>query len=164
MELTTTCQADEFRLATAGARGGLGGNASSQDFTQVEIFMDWNLPWSLDLGRDWSVQTQVDSSAGWLGDPGADSGVFTRGPRLQLGKKGFPLKLVAGSNPTMLTNERFGTKDFGSNFQFTSYGGVTIDLGAHVSCGYRYQHMSNAGLSYTNPGLNLHMFSLSYVF
>jgi hypothetical protein len=164
MGMITTCQADEFKLAAIGARGGFGANASSQDFTQVEAFADWNLPWCWALGRDWSLQTRLDSSAGWLGDQGANAGVFTLGPGLRLGKKGFPLKLEGGSNVTFLTNERFATKDFGSTYQFTSYGGVSLELGAHIRCGYRYQHMSNADLSNTNPGLNLHMFSISYIF
>jgi hypothetical protein len=38
------------------------------------------------------------------------------------------------------------------------------DFATHWRLGYRFQHMSNAGLSQPNPGLNMHMFALSYLF
>jgi hypothetical protein len=38
------------------------------------------------------------------------------------------------------------------------------DFAAHWRLSYRFQHMSNAGLSLQNPGLNMNMFSLGYIF
>ena len=164
MWLTATCQAGEFSLGAAGARYGSGGNASSWDFNEAEVFADWNLPWRWDLGRDLYLQTRLDSSAGWLGDHGANAGIFTLGPGLRLGRKHFPLTVELGANLAVLTDKQFATKDLGSLVQCTSYAGLSADLGRHFRVGYRYQHMSNGGLSIHNPGLNLHMFSLSYVF
>ena len=164
MWMTATCQAGGFKLGAAGARFAVGGNASSGHFNEAEIFADWNLPWRWDLGRNLWGQSRLDSSAGWLADPGANVEIFTLGPGLRLGYKQFPLTLEVGSNVTFLNDERFATKDFGSLLQFTTYAGLSADLGAHFRLGYRYQHMSNANLSNENPGLNLHMFSLSYVF
>lgn len=64
----------------------------------------------------------------------------------------------------MLSRHDFGSKDFGELFQFTSHIGLNLDLWEHLRLGYRFQHMSNAGLSGHNPGLNLHMLSMSYLF
>jgi hypothetical protein len=50
------------------------------------------------------------------------------------------------------------------DFQFTSHLGVNWDFAPHWRVGYRFQHMSNAGLATPNPGLNLHIFSVSYRF
>jgi hypothetical protein len=154
----------DFKLPTAGARFGVGGNTSSHDFNEAEVFLDWNLPWRWDLGRNIWLQTRVDSSAGWLGESGGNAAIFNLGPGLRLGHKHFPLSFELGADLTLLTQTRFATKDFDSVVEFTTYAGLSADLGAHVRFGYRYQHMSNANLSDNNPGLNLHMFSLSYVF
>jgi lipid A 3-O-deacylase len=162
--LAPTCQAGDFKLGAAGFRYGIGGNSSSADFNEGELFADWNLPWRWDLGHDVWLQMRLDSSVGWLGDPAKTGAIVTAGPGIRLGCEHFPLSLEAGSNPTILGEEHFAGKDFGSAIQFTTYCGVSLDLGAHVRLGYRYQHMSNAGLGDNNPGLNLNMFSLSFVF
>lgn len=162
--MTARCGAGEFGLESAGARYGFGANQSSISFRQAEVFADWKLPWGWDLGKEWRLQTLVDSSAGWLGDPESDGAIFQVGPALRLGRGRFPVTITGGVNPTILTTVDYQEKDFGTGFQFTSYLGVSVDLGAHFRFGYRYQHMSNAGLGRSNPGLNLNVFALSYVF
>ena len=54
--------------------------------------------------------------------------------------------------------------NFGSHFAFTSYGGVQLRLGPRIELGYRYEHLSNAGIGERNPGRNFHMFSLLWRF
>ena len=49
LSVTATCQGGEFKLGAAGVRFGIGGNNSSQDFNEGEIFADWNLPWRWEL-------------------------------------------------------------------------------------------------------------------
>jgi hypothetical protein len=90
--------------------------------------------------------------------------IFTAGPRLDLGVGQFPLSLRGGISPTLLTQWDFPSKDFAIPFQFTSHLGLDLDVGHHLHLGYRFQHMSNARLGRTNPGLNLHVVSLSYRF
>jgi hypothetical protein len=159
--------AQQFRFDSAGGRFGFGSNLSSWEFRQAEACVDWDLPWRSDLGKNWKLQTRLDLSAGWLGeagDRGHESFVGTVGPFLFLGNGHFPLFLEAGASPTFLTQYEFLTKNFGIPFQFTSYLGVGLDIAARVRISYRFQHMSNAGLSSENPGLNMHMFGLSYIF
>jgi len=72
--------------------------------------------------------------------------------------------LEGGSSPTLLSRYRFEGMDFGERFQFTSHIGLIWYLTDRVSLGYRFQHMSNAGLASPNPGLNLEMLELSYHF
>lgn len=110
------------------------------------------------------MQPRLDLSAGWLGDQGGDAAIATVGPTLVFGRKQFPLFLEGGVSPTIILGDDFTTKDFGTPFQFTSHVGVGWDCAAHVRISYRYQHMSNAGLSDHNPGLNLHVIGLSYLF
>jgi hypothetical protein len=157
-------RADSFRIESLGARYGFGANLSSSHFQQAEAFADWDLPWAWDLGREWQLRTLVDSSVGWLADEGADGGIFAIGPGFELARNRFPVSIAGGINPTLLTTVHYSEKYFGTQFQFTSYIGLTVRLGSHLQIGYRFQHMSNAGLGRSNPGLNLNMLMLSYAF
>lgn len=157
-------RAEDFRLESAGARGGFSSNRTGKEFYQAEAFGNCNLPWGWDLGGEWHLQSRLDFSVGWLGDRGNNAAIGTVGPSLVLSWERLPLALEGGSSPTFLSTHQFGTKDFGTEVQFTSHVGVNWDFAEHWRIGYRFQHMSNAGLSSSNPGLNMHMFSLSYRF
>jgi lipid A 3-O-deacylase len=157
-------QAEEFRLESVGARGGLPANSSSSEFRQAEIFANWNLPWGWDLGKQWRLQSRLDFSAGWLGDQGDNAAIGTAGPTVVLSRGRLPVSLEAGLSPTLLSRSEFPSKNLGMDFQFTGHVGLNWDFATHWRLSYRYQHMSNADLAPQNPGLNLHMFGLSYVF
>ncbi len=126
--------------------------------------MNLNLPWNWDLGRNWSIQSRLDFSGGWLGTSAAETAVITLGPSFLLRKGASPLSLEAGSSPTVLSNYDLITKDFGDPLQFTTHFGINFDFAKRFRIGYRFQHMSNAGISGNNPGLNLHMIKFSYLF
>ena len=65
---------------------------------------------------------------------------------------------------TLLSRHDFSERDVGSLVQFTSYIGLNWDLSSRFRIGYRFQHMSNAGLGSPNPGLNLQVLAASYRF
>jgi lipid A 3-O-deacylase len=153
-----------FRLESAGGQGGFSANESGREFHQAQAFVAWNLPWSWDLGKEWGLQSRLDLAAGWLGDNGHDAAIGSAGPSLVLGRKRLPLSLEGGVHPTLLSDYEFGLKDFGTYVQFTTHVGLNWDFARHWSVGYRFEHMSNAGLAAPNPGLNLHVFGLSYRF
>jgi lipid A 3-O-deacylase len=57
-------------------------------------------------------------------------------------------------------------RQFGSNFQFGSHIGVGVrigDKGQH-DIGYRYQHLSNAGIKEPNQGINFNQVRYQYHF
>jgi hypothetical protein len=155
---------EDFRLESVGVRGGFS-TSSGQGFNQAETFANVNLPWGWDLGKRWHLQSQFDCSIGWLGDGGKNLALIgTVGPGGLLKREGLPLSLDGGVSPTFLSRSDFGLKDFGTDIQFTTHLGVNWDFAAHWRIGYRFQHMSNANLANNNPGLNTHLFALSYVF
>jgi len=156
--------AQEFRVESFGGRYGLSFGDQRGSFTEGEGFVDLNLPWGWDLGSSWNLQTKLNASAGWLGGNSQESLVASIGPALSLRPARFPLSVEGGVSPTYLSDYIFGKWNFGTAFQFTSYIGVNLDFTKHLRLGYRFQHMSNAGLSANNPGLNMNMFALSYVF
>lgn len=158
-------QAQEFSFESVGARAGFSvGGKSTLDFAQAEAFADFKLPWRWEVHSDWQFQTKLNLSGGWLGGNGSYASVWTLGPALTLRHARFPLSLEGGISPTLISRSEFGSTSFGEPLQFTSYLGFNLDFTRHLRLGYRFQHMSNAGLNPQNPGLNLNMFALSYVF
>lgn len=65
------------------------------------------------------------------------------------------------SHPTVSTNFSMSTA-----FQFASMGGVGLEFGQRqqYQVGYRFQHVSNAGIKEPNPGINFHQLYLQYNF
>lgn len=153
-------RATNISFESVGARGGASATSRAHNFHQAEAFANLNLPWNWNLEHDWVLQSRLDVSLGWLADPGGNAVVTTLGPSLWLGKKDFPLSFEAGVSPTAVSRSVFATKNFGGLFQFTSHVGLNVDLPGRFRIGYRFQHMSNAGIGDTNPGLNLHMLAV----
>jgi len=157
-------RAQELQLESAGVRFGFSPESVNHEFHQVDVTANWNLPWAWVLGSRWHLQSRMDVSVGWLGDPGGDAAIGTFGPSLVLSLEGFPVTLEGGLSPTLLSQHEFRTKNLGSYFQFTSHVGLNWNFSRHFRLGYRFQHMSNADIDTPNPGLNLHMVGLSYLF
>jgi hypothetical protein len=157
-------EAEDFHFDSAGARFGFSAESRSESFHQAEGFANWALPWGWDFGKDWHLQTRFDLAAGWLGGHEEDAFVCSAGPSLVLGYAQFPISLEGGCRPTFISRYEFGPTDLGSQIQFTSHAGLNWDIGWGLQIGYRFQHMSNAHISHHNPGLNLHMFAISYRF
>jgi hypothetical protein len=149
-----------------GARGGFSSTGQGvAEFLQAEAFVEWNIPHlRTESDSGWFLQTKLSFSGGYLAGNGGQATVGTLGPAVTLGKLRLPVSLEAGFSPTLISAYRFGSVDFGEELQFTSYIGLNLDLSRHVRLGYRFQHMSNGDLAKPNPGLNINMFALSYVF
>jgi len=151
-----------LELESAGARGGVSDNAN---FTQAEFFLDCKLPWRWDWASDWHLQTKLNSSLGWLEAESRNAAIGTVGPALLLKYDQVPVNLEGGSSPTLMSRHTFGERDLGSIFQFTTHIGLNWDITNHLRLGYRFSHMSNAGIdSRHNHGLNMHMVAISYLF
>jgi hypothetical protein len=148
----------------AGVRTGFSATSTDDHFSQQEAILTHNLPWRWQSGSSWYLRTRLDLSAGAIHGRGEEGFVGTLGPTVVLGKDDFPLTLEFGCSPTLLSKDEFGNVNFGVPFQFTSHVGVDCRIFEHLSVGYRLQHMSNAAISNDNPGLDLHMFAISYHF
>ncbi len=156
--------AQRFYLEQVGLRGGVSDNQFNEDFEQFEAFIKWGLPWRWQWPSGVHLDTRLDATAGIL-TGGHETGlVGSVGPSLALNIASGDILLLAGTGITLLSEDRFGREDFGGPIQFTSYAGLSVLLGRNSVAGYRYQHMSNAGIYDPNPGLNMHMFELAYHF
>jgi hypothetical protein len=142
---------------------GFPAESTSNNFLQAELFLDYNL-WRWNLSTNWHLQSRVDISAGWLGQRDDRAFIGTLGPILEIRRTAFPLSLDAGFSPTYISRYHFSSTDLGENVQFTSHIGLNWDVFSHLRVGYRFQHMSNAGIREPNPGFNLHVVSVGYLF
>jgi hypothetical protein len=157
-------ETNSFRFESVSARFGNGANKSASSFNQVDACADANLPWHWDLLGPFRIQPRLEFSAGWLTGQHLSSFVGSAGVGLLLSHHNWPLNAEAGILPTYISRSEFGFLNLGTEFQFTSHLGVSWDFATHFRLGYRIQHMSNGGLSPNNPGLNMNIFSLSYLF
>lgn len=155
--------AQEFQFHSAGARVGFGAERTGNHFLQSEAYLDYNL-WRWELNENWHLQSRLGISAGWLGQRGDNAFIGTLGPKLELSRERFPFSLEGGFSPTYISRYHFSSTDLGANVQFTSHIGLNWDFASHWRVGYRFQHMSNAGLREPNPGFNLHVLSVGYLF
>jgi lipid A 3-O-deacylase len=86
------------------------------------------------------------------------------GPSLQFKRRNFPIELDFGSSPTYVSTHEWGAVDVGTQLQFSSHAGLDWDITRRLRVGYRFTHMSNAGIKEPNPGINMHMLSVSVLF
>jgi hypothetical protein len=154
----------QITLESVGTRYGISAFGHTSHFRELDAFVEWNLPYQWELGRDFSLSTKVSASGGWLDRLGDSGAIFSGGPELVVKQKGFPIFLEGGVVPALLTRGRFGSVKIGGDIQFISHAALNYDFTPHLRVFYRFQHMSNGGLEHPNPGVNLHLFGASYLF
>lgn len=146
-----------------GVRVGTLATNEAEDFTQYEVYGAYELPWRRHLGSSWILGTRLNASLGVLRGDDEEGFIGKVGPGLTLNREGSPWTLDIALSLTGLTEDEFEQQDLGGNIQFSSSLGLNYRFGA-TSLGYRFLHMSNAGLDDTNPGLEMHMLELGRYF
>jgi hypothetical protein len=153
-------QGEDFLV---GARGGISPDVGINRFQQVEAFGRWKL-WHWKIYSECYLRPALDISTGSLWNQSGAGFVGTLGPVIEVHFGKFPVEIEGGSSPSVLSRNNFGRMNFGDRFQFTSHIGIQWEITKHVTVGWRFQHMSDAGIAEPNPGLNMEMFSASYSF
>lgn len=148
----------------AGGRLGFDDGRNDEDFSQAEVFAAYLLPLSSVRDRSLSFAISLEGSAGVISGGSTEGFVGAAGPGLAVGAWDDRLLLKAGVSPTVISQDQFGDEDLGGPVQFTSHIGLALRVHRRLSVGYRFQHMSNAGLYDHNPGLNLHMLEVFWRF
>jgi lipid A 3-O-deacylase len=149
---------------SAGIHYGHGADHDSRDFQEFEAQADVNLPFKLDLGRNWELKSRVGFSLGSFGNSHVTSVIGSIGPIFSVGPSTWPVALEAEFAPTGLSEHEFDTRSVGSLLQFRSSIGLAWMIEKRVRVGYRFQHMSNGGLASHNQGVNMHTLSVAYCF
>ena len=147
-----------------GARFGFSKDVRGENFNQLEINTAYRLPqtWMLDSG--WTLNSRINASAGVLHGGGDTAAIGTIGPGLEWVSPSQGFSIEAGISPTLVSRHEFGDADFGGIFQFTSFIGLSSRIGSQKAVSLRIQHMSNASIYDSNPGLDQAMLGIDYRF
>lgn len=152
----------------AGVRIGIQASPKREYFRQYEAFAVYGLPWDWRGSSGWGLTPQVTSSLGVLNGGGEIGFIGSVGTALVLNKRGSGFTTDLGINANLLDRRQFGSMDFGSILQFGAYIGINYCFDNGLKVGYRIQHISNGHIIYPestpNPGLDMHMLGISYVF
>jgi len=155
--------ANDGKGNTFGLRTGVSDSRNDESFSQHEVYVTFSLPWKWRSDHDWIIGSFIGLNAGALTGEDTDF-VGSVGPGVYILIPTESVTLSAGIYPTYIGQSNFGNEDFGNSLQFTSAVGVNLNFHQHWTIGYRFQHMSNGGLSDENPGLNTHMIEMGYRF
>ena len=150
----------------AGVRGGWSFNDEDESFSQIDLFVNYGLPWSWLWGSAVQVDTQLTAAIGILDGAGDEGVAGSLGFEFVFGSSSgkCPFQLRAGSALTLISQDEYGDEDLGGPLQFTHNISLYYWLLENLSTVARVQHMSNADLYSENPGVNMVMLSLVYRF
>jgi hypothetical protein len=160
---TSACRS-EAQNYLVGVRAGSSFEGDAGEFQEVDAFGGVYLPWLWGKKDGFNLKLRVDASAGCLIDRGEEGFIGSLGPALELHEGNFPVSIEGGVSLTGLSQSNFQDRDLGGWFQFTDHIGLNFRITKHVTLGWRFQHISNAGIYSSNPGLNQMMLSTSYSF
>ena len=151
-----------------GVRLGIQAGPKNEYFHQYEVSVTYGLPYDWRNSSGWGVAPKLNAAVGVL-DGGGDTGfIGSVGTSLLFGKTGIGLKPEVGINANFLNKREFGRQDFGSILQFGAYIGFIYRFESGLGIGYRLQHISNGHIFYAertpNPGLDMHMIGVSWLF
>jgi lipid A 3-O-deacylase len=146
---------------------------ASVDMGRIGLQWNWSKRWA--ISQNWHIGGYWDVTFGhWSNDSPqrtnsslTDFGV-TPVLRLQQTNPSGVSPYIEGAvgfhllSDTSVSQER----KFGSSFQFGDHVGLGIRFGQKQAfdLGYRYQHLSNAGIKHPNQGINFHQVRLQYNF
>ncbi len=107
----------------------------------------------------------LELALGKLTTPSETHSFVSFGPVWQVPLYSDRISLKLGFSPTLLSGSRFGDRDMGDNFHFTSSASVEVSFGIRraLSLAVRIQHTSNGGISSTNPGMDVVGLNISYI-
>lgn len=126
-------------------------------------------PWSYALGStgawSWHVTPEINMGR-WFDDTG-DHDLWEAGltPVLEA-RRLVPIGTIGvnlGVGAHLLSATRFDGNDLGSAFQFGDHVGLNWQsTDGRWTLGYRFQHLSNAGIAPPNEGVDFHVLHLSW--
>lgn len=133
----------------------VGTSLGGDDFSSQEIYWRMPLPGRLGEPTGWHATSRLELNAARVtaaGDSmatgGGNIGVWVASPR-------SPVGFGLGAGPTYVSQTSLGGREFGSNWQFTSWATAQWTVNRNLALGYRLQNTSNAGLASPNQGYNL---------
>ena len=143
------------------------------DMARIGVQWDWSRRWA--LGSAWHIGGYWDLALGYWSNDSANRTHksiteigFTPVFRLQQTRPGaLAPYLEAGIGLHLLSHTSVSPqRRFSTQFQFGDHIGLGLRFGPRhaYDIGYRYQHLSNAGIKKPNKGIEFHQIRLQYHF
>jgi lipid A 3-O-deacylase len=138
---------------------------------RIGLQWDWNRRWlqttNWHVGGYWDLalgQWHKRNVAPGQNDDVTDLGI-TPVFRVQRNDLQGPY-IEAGIGAHLLSRSDIGNKQLSTRFQFGDHIGIGYRFGdkGQFDLGYRFQHLSNAGIKRPNPGINFSQVRLTYRF
>lgn len=152
----------------AGVRTGFQASSKTRYFHQYEAFAVYGLPWDWRSSSGWGLAPNANISLGILNSGDHNGFISSVGTAVVLNTLEPGFSTDFGINANVLNRRHLAGQDFGSILQFGAYLGVNYRINNGLKIGYRLQHISNGHIFYKsgtpNPGLDMHMIGISYVF
>ena len=169
---TIQLESNLFTLPLVGTLREIGYRVSSSDgkkfdaLTRHALFMDLELPWYWSGQSGFSAEPFLSLEVGRFSHGSEHRSFISFGPLVRLTHQRWGRRLFvdAGLSPTVIDGAKYGERDFGTSFNFTSHVGLGSRFGAKENhfVKFRYEHISNGGIDENNPGVN--MVGLDFVF
>ena len=149
------------------------GRDPSHDVNKYELGVNFNTPIQYGNPQGWLFRLQAEFNvAGWDARSGTNQqNLFEFGisPIFRVEKRGSYFVPFAEASVGLRVLSHTGTSDqhrMGSAFQFSDMVGVGVGFGknANTEVGFRFQHISNAGIKEPNPGSNYYTGYVRYRF
>ena len=162
-------EAKKFEIISLGVRGGLSGGGlpptEKEDFQQYDVFAILGFPGSWEWPKGVEGRYVWYASAGVIKASGDIGFISAFGPGLTFTRRDWNLTMEMGTGAVFVSDETFGSQDFGGPVQILGHGGLTYHFPARVNLGWRFQHFSDATIYGTNNrGVDIHFLELSYRF
>ena len=164
---SATARADQFGLQIAGG-------VADHDVRKADVGVVWDPNWTWwEIGGFHFTVVGEAHVAYWdiRENQASNPGIWEFGltPMFRFIKSSgwFRPYVEAGVGVRLLSHVReTETRTFSSAFQFADVVGVGAQFGAHQNyqAGFRFQHLSNAGIEHPNPGINFSQIYLQYNF
>lgn len=132
------------------------------NFRHYEFFLINRLPFDVEKNNFVDLNFNFESTVGLLDDGYKKSVLFSVGPMLYFGIDKNTFSLMGGVSPSLMTNHTFRNIEFGGTFNFISHIAVLFSPIENMKLGYRFEHISNARIYESNPGINIHFIEIHF--
>lgn len=159
----SSSHASEFEWSDIGLRVGFD-DENRVNVKSYELIASLDSPWSWTVSDNFEIDLGFEFGLGAIDGEGETGLLAHVGPSIEIEFSDFPIEFVLSSGPALLSEHEFDNLDLGGTFQFLSAVGFDYEITDAWTIGYRWLHISNAGLHEENPGMNLHALNASYEF
>ncbi|KUZ17943.1 deacylase [Burkholderia diffusa] len=149
-----------------------GGFSDRHGIDKADLGVVWDPGWNWWEIGGWHFAFVMEGHASYWhtgGNVHGSIGEFGATPMFRFIKSAGQLRpfVEAGAGIRFLTSPTISNKlSLATSFQFVDVVGVGAQFGERqqYQLGYRFQHVSNAGIKEPNPGINFHQFYVQYNF